>query len=265
VSQPRAAILLALVVTALAFVSLPLASQNPPMPGPDHSLALSSYLGLQVQSIDFRSDPGVNNNSEKDEQELLKALSVKIGDTLTRQKLRNSIQALQSTGRFAAIEVEAIRVDQNKLALTFVTKPNFFIGLIRVEGAPQPPTPNQLANATKLELGQLFSLPGLDRGIAQMKRVMEDNGYFKSEIKADYALDANTQQATITFAVQPGDRAMVGKVTVTGDPGISAEEVMNVAKLNLPLLLRPPPRTAQSCAHQASPTRAGIDPVHPAL
>jgi len=33
---------------------------------------------------------------------------------------------------------------------------------------------------------------------------------------------------------------------------------MNVANLNLPVLLRPPPRTAQSCARQGSPTRSGI-------
>ncbi|MCU1308201.1 MAG: surface antigen [Acidobacteriaceae bacterium] len=234
-SQSRAATLLAVIVMALAGVSTPLASQTPPQAAAqDYSQALDSYLGAQVQSVDFRSSVPISakSNLERDKQELLRILPIKPGDTLTRRKLHNSIQALQSTGRFAGIEVEATPVAPNQVALVFVTKPNYFVGLIRVERAPQPPTANQLANASKLELGQLFTPAALDRAIAQMKRVLEDNGYYKSAIEAHYILDPDSQQATIGFRVLAGDRALVGKVTVSGDPGISVDEVMDLAKIH---------------------------------
>ncbi|MCU1286824.1 MAG: surface antigen [Acidobacteriales bacterium] len=233
-SQPRAATSLAIILLVLACVSTPLVSQNPPAASAPSRSALDKYLGLHVQAIDFRSEPKTSSRSnlEKDKQELLGAIPLKSGDALNRQKLRDSIEKLQSTGLFAAIEVEATAVSPGSVALTFVTRPNYFVGSIKVEGAPQPPSPSQLGNATKLEMGQLFSLQALDRSLAQMKRVMEDNGFFKSFIKADYVLDADTQQANITYTVIPADRAMVGKIAVGGDPGITAEEVMNVAKMH---------------------------------
>lgn len=224
-SQPRAARPLALMLALLACACIQLAA---------NAASLGSYLGAQVQEIDFSSEipSSSNGNLEREKQELQRILPIKIGDALTRQKLRDSIQALQSTGLFSSIEVEATRTAENKLSLTFVTKPNFFIGSVKVEGAPQPPSASQLANAAKLELGQHLSVASLDHSVSLMKRVMEDNGYFKSAIKTEYALDAATQQATIVFNIAPSDRALVGKISVTGDPGISVEEVMDVAKLH---------------------------------
>src|SRR4051812_969961 len=111
---------------ALACGNGPLFSQTPPpqnqTSGPsaqEYSQALSSYLGSQVQSIDFRSTVplSANSNLERDKQELLGTLPIKVGDTLTRQKLHNSIQALESTGRFSGIEVEATPLSQNQIAL----------------------------------------------------------------------------------------------------------------------------------------------------
>ena len=186
------------------------------------------YLGAKIAGIDFR----VADKPPAEPEKLLSALPIKVGDTLTSQNLHASIQSLYGTGRFLRIDVAATRVSGDQIALSFLADPNYFIGSVSIEGDPKPPSATQLANATKLELGQLFDEPALTQAIERIKTVLEDNGYYRTSITATHHLDPATQQVDLHFVIAPSDQAMVGKVTVTGDAGMSDEAVADAARLH---------------------------------
>ena len=185
------------------------------------------YEGLIVHEIGFR---GVSDNA-KVLQKLRGLVAQEIGRPLDKQKIRESILSLYATGRFANIRVEAEPTLQNELTLTFIGKENFFVGPVSVVGAPKHPTANQLVNASKLELGELFTTDKLNRAMTSMKSVLNEGGFYKADIAHEENYDTNAQLVSIFFRIIPGLPARVGAVTVEGDSGYAVETVERIAHL----------------------------------
>src|SRR5712692_5841734 len=200
-------------------------SSQPPQPSPALG-SMASYQGLTVQSIDFPDRP------ESDRERLRQLIPQKPGEPLDRDRIRESIQALHATGRFADVRVEAERTASGQVAVAFVTSPNYFIGGVNVEGTPSRPAPNQVANATKFQLGELFTHEKLDRALKNMKQLMEENGYYRSTISEEEQKHPETQQVDILFRITPGPRAHVGGVSVTGNPGYSQGQIQDIANMD---------------------------------
>ena len=108
-------------------------------------------------------------------------LLVHPGEPLDRDSLRESIRVLYSTGRFSSLHVEADPAQPDGVTLTFVATENYFNGDVSVEGlnTKTPPKPHQLVNASKLDLGELFSEDNVKQAIERMKKVLGDNGYYE--------------------------------------------------------------------------------------
>jgi outer membrane protein assembly complex protein YaeT len=189
--------------------------------------ALAGLIGLRVHEIQFRS-PSVT-----DSDRLRALLPLKPGQALDKLKLRRSIQALYATGRFADIQVEAERRPNNDVDLVFIAQENYFVGRLTLFGAPRGgPSDHQLLAATKFQVGELFTQEKLERSLEAMRRVLEDGGYYKGTITPQFLRHPETQQIDITFVVVPGEQAHIGQVTVTGSPGTSPEEVIEIAKFH---------------------------------
>jgi outer membrane protein insertion porin family len=184
------------------------------------------YQGLIVQSIEF---PDV---SYADPEQLRRLIAQKVGQPLDRDLVRQSIQILHSTGRFADIRVEAERTPEGRVSLLFVTRPNYFIGEVEVEGAPSPPAANQVVNASKLQLGEPFTRENLDRALKNIEQLMQQNGYYRSVVAEEERSHPETQLVNILLRVTPGPLAHVGRVVVTGTPGYSQGQVQDMAKMH---------------------------------
>ena len=188
--------------------------------------SISSYEGLTVADIKI---PEV---AESDQKPLRQLIVQETGKPLDREKIRESIQALYATGRFADIRVEAERDAVGQVTLSFVTSPNYFIGQVNVEGTPSRPAANQVANASKLPLGELFTREKLDRALTNIKQLMEENGYYHSSINEEEVKHPETQQVDIFFRITPGQQAQVGRMIVTGHPGFSQGQIEDIAKMH---------------------------------
>jgi len=186
---------------------------------------ISSYQGLIIQEIRF---PQVEAN----EQHYRDVIPMKAGDPLDRDKVRESIEALNGTGRFADIRVEAEKTPDGHVVLDFVTTPNLFVGDIAVDGTPNRPNANQVANASKLELGELFTTEKLDRALKNIKQLLEENGFHKATVTVQQHSHPENQQVDLAFLVVPGAQARVGQVTVTGNPGFSQGQIQDIAKMH---------------------------------
>ena len=208
-----------------ALAQSPPAQQTAAPPALPAIAGMASYEGLIVQKIDFSDLPSANT------RRLLELISQKSGAPLDRERVRESIQALHSTGRFADIQAEAERTPEGQVALTFRMRESYFVGEILVEGTPNPPTANQVENASKLQLGELFTAQKLASGLDSIRQLMEQNGFFRATVSDKEEPQPETQQMNILFRIAPGPHAKVGRITVTGNAGFSDMQIQEFAKM----------------------------------
>lgn len=218
-----------LVVSSLLVANLwsqsPATQANPEARGAE-PLQDSACFGSAISKVDF---PGVN---DKDEQMLRNMLPIREGAILEREGLQQSMRVLFATGRFANVSAECEPAENGQVKLLFRNTPNFFIGLVSVQGAPGHPTEAQIVNASKLQLGELFTQEKLDAAVTNIQRLLEENEYYRGVVSYAERRIAETQQIEIMFHVHSGDQAHVGAVTVTGDPGNSVAEIEDIAHLH---------------------------------
>ena len=186
----------------------------------------SSCFGSVVGEVNFPGFVGLDLT-------MLQNLSgIHEGDTLDRDRLRQGMRALFATGRFADLRAECDGSRDGKIQLSFITQANFFVGSVTVEGVPNHPTESQIVNASKLQLGALFSKEKLDRAVENILRLMRDSGFFRATVEESTEARPATSQVEITFQIRPGDPAHVGTVTVKGNPLYSAGQIEDIAHLH---------------------------------
>ena len=185
--------------------------------------AMSTYAGRTIRSIEL---PGV-----PDRDHLLKMIPQKSGQPLDRDQVRESIRILFATGRFADIQAE-VAPSGAEVLLTFTTLLNFFVGAVHVEGAPSQPNTNQILNAAKFQLGELYTLDKLGRALQNVRQLMQENGYYRARVTAESTSDATTQQVSILFHITSGEPAHVGEVKATGHSAFSQGQLQDIAKMH---------------------------------
>ena len=140
---------------------------------------MDRYQGLPVRDIQFRGSGFEDINRVKN------LLAQRENQPLQKINVQKSIQALYETGRFADLQVEAQPTPDAQVTLVFVGTQNYFVGARRIEGhIDPPPTANQLVNASRLQLGELFTDEKLNSAIQGIQRVLTENGYHKAAVTA---------------------------------------------------------------------------------
>lgn len=214
-------------VWLLLMASIPaVRAQSVSEPSPTSLNKIVAYEGLTVRQVEIKGLP------IPDQSKFLQTLPLKPGDTFERAKLQQSIRTLYASGRFADVQAEADRAPDRHLDLVFAVTPNYFVGDINVEGAPGRPSENQIINATKLQLGELFTKEKMERGLQRVQTLLEEDGFYHAKIAYQEELDPNTQLATITVHVTAGEEATIGGVTATGQPHFSPEEIRDIAHMH---------------------------------
>lgn len=197
----------------------------PPAAVTPSSGALARYEGLPVREVKIDTPSAMD-------AELIAQLPQKANQPLDRKKIRASVEKLFASHRFNDIQVQAEKDQRGEVTLVFVADENFFVNGIFVDGVPQhAPTATQLINATKLDLGELFTNAKLAAAKENMKRLMVDNGYFHSDVTFTEKRNPKTQQIDIFFHIAHGPLAKVGQLTFRGDSGFDPSQLPSITKL----------------------------------
>jgi len=187
----------------------------------------ASYLGMTVKGVQFP-----NLRSEIEQGRLRQLIAQQAGSPLDREQIRQSLQRLYATGRFADIRAEAERTSDGQVLLSFMTMPNYFVESLDVLGLPNRPTRGQLVDASKLQLGQLFSHDRLAQALENIKQLMEENGYYRAQVETVERTDPETQQIAIVLVVHAGPQAKVGEVAVSGNPSYAPAQIQDIAQIH---------------------------------
>jgi outer membrane protein insertion porin family len=184
--------------------------------------AMAEYAGRTVNVVEL---PGVS-----DADRLLQMLPQKAGAPLDRDQVRESIRVLYATGRFADLQAE-VTPSGSGVRLVFTSSPNFFVGAVQVDGAPGHPNANQIVNATKFQLGELYTSEKLDRAIQNVRQLMQENGYYRARINTQTKPSGDTHQTDIVFHIAAGTPAHINEVTVTGHSAFTPHQVEDIAHM----------------------------------
>jgi outer membrane protein assembly complex protein YaeT len=186
----------------------------------------ATCIGRTVEQISF---PGVTQN---DQQMFRDMLPVKEGKPLDREQMQESMRILFGTGRFSDLSAECERASDGRVKISFPNAPKYFIGLVRVDGAPGHPTESQIANASKLQLGEPFTSEKINRAIENIKRLLQENEFYNAKISFTQHENPQTQQVEIVFDVHSGDPARVGTITIPGGSLYSIGQIEDIAHLH---------------------------------
>ena len=181
--------------------------------------APGDYEGKPIQAIEF--DPP---SQPYGREYLLEILPTKVGAPLRPAEVRAAIDRLHRTGRYADIRVDA-RISGTGVVLTFQTKGNYFIGRVSTNRIPRPPNQGVLVNATRLDLGTLYTDSAEKDAEANVRQVLAGNGLHQAVIVPEFEHDPATQQMKIRFVVTPGDRAVYLPPLITGKPLEPPDEI----------------------------------------
>ena len=161
--------------------------------------------------------------------ELDRLLPLRVGQPLVMDDVRGALQKLYLTGRYTDITVDA-EPDGAGVALRFVTTPSFFISGITIDGEDDPPNRNQLAAATKLELGAPFLGSELETAVTNMQDRLQANGLYQANIQYRVERNPDTEEATIHFDIDTGDRARFGGVKLSGNFSEALDRVIRITR-----------------------------------
>ena len=158
-------------------------------------------------------------------------LGIKAGDTLDPTLVRAATRRLFLTGRYRNISVRSEQGGDG-ITLVFVGDPRFFVGRVQITGVKSDRQASLLEYATQLEPGYPFLDTDVAAGQAGIVQSLAQSGYYEPKIVATTQPDEDGHQMNVTYHVTIGPRALVGNVTLEGDPGISLQRFRDIGKLN---------------------------------
>ena len=189
--------------------------------------AAAEWEGKPVARVLHR--PERDGERQLEQSELEGIVTIKPGAPYRAALVSESLERLYAAGRFVDIRADASESLEG-VVITFLTKGQYFLGTVRVQGVDAPPSETQLRVATALELGAPLTDDSLAVAIAKMKGLLEDQGYFQAEISWTTQRNADSQQASVVFQVKTGERARLGEVRVSGTPIYPLDRIVQHAE-----------------------------------
>ena len=163
------------------------------------------------------------------EPALLELIQTRRGEMLSLAEVRESITHLHSLGRFQDVQVEATEAPGG-VALSYSLVPLHLVERVEFKGTLGLSS-GDLRRAMTERFG---ATPPVGRG-ADVARVLEqlyaDHGYFGTSIRPTAEEFHNPDRTILTFNIDAGPRAQIGRVVLSGNP--RAPHTTVLAKLDV--------------------------------
>jgi outer membrane protein assembly complex protein YaeT len=183
---------------------------------------VGDYLGKPVASV-----RAVAEGQPLVDSKVLDLIETRTGKPLSMQDVRRSVTHLISLGRFEDVQVDAVAVPDG-VNLVYDVVPVHPVEQISFTGAVGQPgvDPGRLKRALTERYG---SAPSAARA-RDLALLIEDElrtrGYLHPTVSHQVRQHHTPHHAELVFAVEPGSRTHVGRVTVTGTPGMPEAQLL---------------------------------------
>jgi len=182
-------------------------AQNPKT-APQVEQVLPSYERQNVVSVEVAGRPGLN------EQQLLPMLVQREGQPFSKEKVDQSIAALQQGGAAKEVELE-VRPEPKGIRLIFVLQPAMYFGIYEFPGSAQ------FAYSRLLQISDYPPRGAYNNRDVEITRnsllkFLQQNGYFEAEVASQLQTDTVHGLVNVIFQITLHRRARFGDVTLNG-------------------------------------------------
>jgi len=189
--------------SVLVLFSVPASAQtkasNPP----------PSYEGQRVGSIDLTANPHLDTAPYRE------LIVQKSGEPYSNSKIQQSMDALNRTGAFSKVQLK-VQPDPTGLKLTFVLEPAYYIGMLKFPGGTKHFSYTRLLQVVNLPDQTEFQQSQIATAEEALTKFFQDHGFFLMKVHTDVQLDDANRLTHITFHIEPGKHAHIGKVEIRG-------------------------------------------------
>jgi outer membrane protein assembly complex protein YaeT len=201
----------------LPFALLPFALLLSPSAG----AAVTDYVGKPIASVRL-----VLEGRETQDPALVQVVETLAGEPLSMFKVRESIVHLFSLGRFEDVRVDAT-LDGGRVALRYDLVPIHPVTQIRFSGTGKSGIDEGILRRALTD--RFGATPPVGR-TAEMARVLADSlaefGYRRARLTPQVDVSHAPERARVTFAVDPGERTVIDRVTINGTPSVPPAEFL---------------------------------------
>ena len=202
-----------------------------------------AYEGQNVSAVDLIANP------HRDVEPLRTYLVQKPGQPYSQANVDSTLAALRDKGGFPKVEVDVVP-DISGLRLNFLLEPAYFIGVVEFPGAVQHFSYTRLLQVANLQDEDPYDQGRIPVAEEALLHFFRKNGYFQAQVHSEKEIDDAHQLVNVTFSVQMGKLAKIGKIDFQGaDDSEDAKLLHSVRSLRARLtgaLLKPgKPYTAE--------------------
>ena len=162
--------------------------------------------------------------------EKLSTGAIQAGSEFHMVEERQTIRDLNATGLFSNIQAKATQ-ESDGLHVDFVVTPNFYNGVLRVQGLKEPPNEATALAALRMPLGQPFQLADLEAGLGRLRQTLQEDGFYNPQVAYGLVRHEDTRQIDITVNLVPGRRAKLSAVTIENQTPFPLGELREQAKI----------------------------------
>ena len=144
---------------------------------------------------------------------------------LTRTAIKEAIQFLYETGRFARVEVEAFP-EGERVNLRFNLLYNYYFNKFSIEGKLDLKG-RSLWEWVSLPVGQRFTAGQLEESRLGVLKLLREKGFYLAQVRARPELDERNRQVNTVFEVDVGELASIRSIEIAGVPFPESEAALD--------------------------------------
>ncbi len=186
---------------------------------PDDSPAPDEILGV-IQKITFQ---GVQS---KPLDTVADVAILKVGDTLTRSQLENSINDLRKWGIFSQVEV-LVAYENGQVELTYELVEGYIIRDVYLSGN-YPILKTRVQRTLFLNPGQIYDPAKLPEQIDRLDKLYEENGYFGTTVLAVEDYDEANHTVTLYFKIEKGATFRLRNYDIEGNTALYPKRIRTI-------------------------------------
>ncbi len=191
-------------------------------PGPSPAQSSPTLAGRVVSSLALQCDCHLTL------QNFPGTVTQQTGTPLDPAQISESLKRLYATGRFAELRAEGA-LQGDGVAVTFVAKAQYFIGIVTAEGSPGSIEERAVVTTSRLRLGEPLTEDRLNAAHQRLTDLMVSNGYYRAVITHKVEPDPDTLEADVTFTIKAGPPARLSSVQFLDAAGLPPEQLMKVS------------------------------------
>ena len=186
----------------------------------------AEYAGLRVTVI------RVIDRDGRDAAPSRLSLPLKTGSQFSLIAEEESLRTLYRTGLYADIKTVAVR-NPGGIEVNFVIERNFYNSSLQIEGIKDDLLQGRIFAAMGFSLGEVFQAAAVEDGVARVKTVLQDAGYYQAVVTASPKPDEKAREMDLVLSVNPGLRARIGQIIFHSKAPFSNEELSKRSKLKV--------------------------------